>query len=461
MKPFTRFLLLFVLFGTITTAYGQVDSAMMRYVRLKNTYKGRPSAYDTLATYFNKWKVNFTLDIGVGQDGGIFTGNINAPNLYGNLNVSYSAAYSPVYSFSSFYGFTEKSAIGLGLNYQSVDFTPQLILPGYNHGSATEFTVAVNYMHCIHTWRYFYYGIGFGVMFINTNLDTNTFKNKPSSAIPNALPVISELIGFRYPIEQNLWLHTEAHSLGIEGTGAGVFNFSVGLDYAVDTRPLCHKPVKMDPYYKPERVYRRHVRDSIERSKPTYKELHDSSGAYYNKGKLHFTLESGSSDMDGILGMYLGTLSPEYNTNRLPLFRFAVDYGIGVKSNLGVSIFFEQVDYNKTVDSAYYTNGNITYVSFSARYTHTLFASRYFYYGFELGASDFGFNYNKSNTFYNPPPGVFLPNSGINGGFLVGVKTNLTKNVNLHADIVFGGPLTYFSYGITYTPSKSVRLRFW
>lgn len=461
MKFLAKILLLFALSITVLSVYGQADSAAMRYVRIRDTYKARPSAYDTMANYFNRRKVNFMFDIGTGQDGGVFSGNGNNANLFGVLNTSYSVTYSPAYSFSSFYGFTEKSSVGLGLNYQSVDFTPQLTLPGYAHGSATEFTVAVNYLHCIRTWRYFYYGFGLGVMFVNTNLDTNTYRNKPATALPNPLSVVSELVGFRYPIEENLWMNAEAHFFGLMGTGGTVFNFSIGLDYNVDTRPLCHKPVKMDPYYSPQRVYNRQVRDSILRSNPRYKELHDSNGAYYNKHKLHFTIESGSGDLAGTLGLYLGNLSPEYNENQLPLFRVAVDYGIGLKSNLGISIFFQQVNYSKAVDSAYYTNGNITYWSISARYTHTLFASRYLYYGFEAGISSFGLNYNKSNTFNNPPIGVFLPISGTNGGFLLGVKTNLNKNINIHAEIVLDNPITYFSYGVTYTLSKPVRLRFW
>jgi len=438
---------------------GQADSTISRFKRLHNQFKGRSSAYDTNAIYFNKWKVNLKFDVGTGIDNGIFTSYSNSTSLFGIQNPAYNIVFSPVYCASSFYGVTEKSAIGVGLFYQYLNYVPQTaqVLP---EGSASEFTITAGYLHCIHSWRYFYYGFEFGAMFLNTDFDTNTYFNKPKNKTPLVQPVFAEIIGFRYPVEPGLWLNIEACSLGLLGSSLGQLNTgSIGIDYCIDTRPLCHKPVKQDPYYSPKKVYRRERKDSIMRSKPKYKELHDTNSMFYNKYKLHFSIESGSGQLEALVSSYFGYLNSAYSAAESPLLRGAVDYGLGVKSSVGLSLMFEQVNYEKVNISSYYTSGNITYLNLSARYTHTLFASNVFYYGVEAGIYSLGFNYNKANTFYNPPPLVYLPGSGLSAGLLFGMKTTLTKNISIHGELVLDGTVPYADYGITYTINSGWRLR--
>ncbi|MGP8217591.1 MAG: hypothetical protein ACLQQ4_18630 [Bacteroidia bacterium] len=441
-----------------------MDTTVTYYNKWEAVFKPRQraSAYDTIAIYFNKWKVNFNLDIGVGLDDNFLT-SFQTLGLYGLLNPLYSISYSPTYNFFTSYGITEKSAFGLGLSYQQVFFNPLITSQNLSQGNVLEFAVAARYMHCMRSWRYFYYGVQLGVMFLKMDLDTSAYRDKPQSAVPLVLPVYGGIVGFRYPIDVGLWMHIEASYLvPLVGTRGGeIVNENFGLNYCIDTRTVSHKPVKTDPYEikmakkdyaeaHPEGSPRQIKRDSIKFMRRHYRSVYDSTSIYYNKKKLHFSLETGSTDIGSILSYSFGNLNPAYSEAVYPYLSFSADYGIREKSEIGINATYQQVYFNPTTSSLNYTTGNISLMTINARYTHCIWSWKYFYYGVQLGEYFWVPNYNQANTFSGNPLNTG-PLMDLSLGAFAGVRIRVIKNLEIRSEIAITSLQSYFDYGISYS----------
>ncbi|HXP50141.1 MAG TPA: hypothetical protein VN922_09320, partial [Bacteroidia bacterium] len=353
--------------------------------------------------------------------------------------------------------------IGVGLSFQSVSVMPLTSAAGYLPGTVAEYTLMARYMHCINTWKYFYYGFGMGAMILNSNLDTNAYLDKLHNKGLFVQPVLSEFIGFRYPFDLDLWFHAEYGTMiSMSNGGSDIMYGSVGINYCFDTRTTCHKPVKIDPYYEKlarQRAKRDHTptymsspeKMAEEDNTPKPGSVHDSLSRFYNKGKLYISISTGNSDFSGALPNFYGALYSNYNQKLSPMLNVYADYGITDKSRLGLVVSYEQDNFTPIIDSAhYYTPGNISMLIIDLRYTHCMWSWKNFYYGFQLGECFFGNYYNQTNTFINPPQQFPLQNT-FSLDALVGAKINLTKDLALHGELVLGTPITYFAYGITYS----------
>jgi hypothetical protein len=243
-----RLYLPFVSLLASMAVYGQQDS-----IKHNHPLKKRASAYDTNAIYFNKWKVNFNADIGINILDVFITGtpaesNFNAtPGIFGILNSAYTVTPPAFYNFTASYGFTAKSALGINATFCEAFINPAIPSQNYKPGNISMFTVGARYMHCIRSWRFFYYGGQASIAFLATNFDTNTFTDKPNSAVPSIQPMVSWFLGGRFPIAKKLWFHFEVQEgvslyTGLNNTSFNhsannIFVYeSLGLNYCFDTR---------------------------------------------------------------------------------------------------------------------------------------------------------------------------------------------------------------------------------
>jgi len=449
-------------------------------------YKKRASPYDTNAIYFNKWKLNFDFDIGVGDFSSIISGTPGTqryapiPGIFGELNPVYNQAILPSFNFTTSYGITEKSAIGLAITFQQTDYIPAA--PNLTSGDLLLAEFEARYLHCIRSWKYFYYGFEYGVIVFQNNSNSNTFINKTVVLSSFTQNDAGWFIGIRYPIAKKIWIHYDAQeniSLA-RNSYFPLLNEEFGLNYCIDTRKNYHKPVKYDPvllqdsikryYIKVEDSARaRHKRldipwDSaaiqaiISKNSNHTRSVYDSLSPYYNKDKLNLSIESGNSDIDAVALSMFGTINPDYNQTLVPLLSFCADYGIRKKSDIGVDFTFMQVDYTPQLSGTGLTPGNVSAYTIEVRYLHCMWSWKYFYYGFKLGAIFWQPEFN-SNTFYDPPKtpqALIQPNLGA----LLGVRVTILRNLFIHGELLANGPFAAVDYGLTYrinTGKKSAK----
>lgn len=188
--------------------------------------------------------------------------------------------------------------------------------------------------------------------------------------------------------------------------------------------------------------------DSVKSKLKRYISIYDTSSIYYNKGKLNFNLEAGTSQIGSNLSQTFGYLSSPYMETILPVFNFSVGYGVGEKSSLGISTTFQQVNYYSTTPSSGLQSGRFTLVIIGVRYVHCIGSWKYFYYGFQTGVSILNPSFD-SNTFYERPKYSLVwlrPNIGA----LLGIHINITNHLLVNAEGVFNAPILYWDVGLTY-----------
>jgi len=188
--------------------------------------------------------------------------------------------------------------------------------------------------------------------------------------------------------------------------------------------------------------------DSVKSKPKKYRSVYDTSSIYYNKGKLNFNLESGTSQIGSNLSQSFGYLSSYYKETILPVINFSVGYGMGEKSRIGISTTFQQVNYYPTSTSSGRESGRFTLIIIGVRYMHCIGSWKYFYYGFQVGASILNPSFD-SNTFYGRPK-VSVVWLRPNIGALFGMQINITKHLLMHVEGVFNTPILYWDAGLTY-----------
>jgi hypothetical protein len=428
-------LILFCLYFLCYVGYAQKDS--VKYVR--PALKKRASAYDTNAPYFNKWKINMSLGIGINTIGLNLDGQQNYPGLFGILSPDYSQITPPSYSFDANYGITEKSAIGIHLGYTNVLFNPDSASRFNTSGNISVLTAGINYLHCIHSWKHFYYGFEAGIIVLNSHIDTNTFTDKPRGQIAQVQPYAGALIGFRATIGKNWWFNAYLKECVLfnNNNSFPVIDEGLGISYTIDTRKHKHMPVGKDLDTLPRK------RDTV-KTIPTVK---DTNSPYYNKGKLSLSIESGNSDMDVIAQTIYGSVNPGYNQHLFPLLGANVDYGIGRKNDIGGDFVFARVNYSAMSGYSASPSNTSVYI-IDARYLHPFGSWRYFYFGFKAGIEYWQPTVDAG--VYTPFPGK-PSNLQFEAGAILGFHVRVWKQLYLNSEMVISAPVTYFSYGLTYS----------
>lgn len=456
----------------------QTDPAKKYHTKVKK----RASAYDTTVIYFNKWKLNFCLDIGYMSISPSITGSSNYPGILGIISPSYNETILPSYNFSGAYGVTEKSAIGVTFNFQQTTFSPAISSPELSSGNIGVFQLKARYLHCMGSWKHFYWGAQYGVLILQNNYNPNTFTYAPPYTTFFSCNTVGFFIGARFLLMKNVWFHCEQQEdIPIVATaGNSLLNEQFGINYTIDTRShRSHKPVKMDPVLLHDSLKRYYIKvedsakaRSYRLNKPydyvnipnipydTIGEKHkrsvrDSLSPFYNKGKLNISLETGNSDMDVVALSMFGTISPGYNQHLLPLLSICGDYGIRPKSEIGMDFMFMQVNYTPVAPGLGLSSGGVSAYSLEARYLHCMWSWRYFYYGFKLGVIFWNPHFN-SNTFYNTPSPQ--PLAGINGGLLLGAHITLVRNLLAHFEIQ-ATEFAAVDFGLTYQINKPHLIR--
>ncbi len=419
----------------------------------------RASAYDTNAVYFNKWKINIIADIGYSNIDQYLTGSYNVPGILGNINPAYTDIISPTFNFSASYGFTEKSALGFNCSFAREYINPTPSYSGIDAGSLSMFTTRLRYMHCIRTWRFLYYGVEWGISFIQGNLQASMLTTYFPSQEILLKPSAGWFAGFRYPLAPNLWIHYEIQ----EGVPlvSNMASFYVGegfgLNYCFDTRKNYHKPVKIDPALGPVKLVTNEdrlaykdfrIKDTIKYLSKHKRSVYDSLNPYYNKGKWSVSADFGNSSIEGAISSNYGTLHSNYNQTIYPPFSLAVDYGVGPKHSFGLDVLYERVNYYEHSGSAYYSQGSVAVFLMEVRYVHCMWSWKYFYYGAKMGYAILNPQCNTS-IFYGGSSAI-LPQITISAGAFVGVRVPITEAFSFHGETDFTGPIASVDIGVNY-----------
>jgi len=252
-----RVYLSIVLLLYLLPAIAQTDSARRIHI-----VKKRASAYDTNAVYFNKWKVNLYVDIGFMDISPFITGYPHTPGIFGILNPSYIESALPSLNFSGTYGLTEKSAIGFTMNFQQTSFSPVIPSSTLSSGNVEIFQLQARYLHCLRSWRHFYYGFQYGVLIFQNNYNPNTFVYAPPYITFFSSNTVGFFAGARILVVKHFWLHYEVQEDVpiIAAASFPLVNEQFGINYCIDTHKS-HKPVKPDPFLL-KRQYKT-IRDSL------------------------------------------------------------------------------------------------------------------------------------------------------------------------------------------------------
>jgi len=181
------------------------------------------SVSDTTSIYYNKGKLSINLELGTSNIVGILS------YFFGPVNSNYKSSSLPLINLSSYYGISEKATIGMGLSFQEAKYTSIISSPNLTNGNMLLFAITIRYIHCIWSWKYFYYGFVAGCDFWKPNLNSTIFYDRTTTIPAFLYPDFGAILGFRITPSKSFSFHIE-----------GVFNVPVlytdiGISYRLNT----------------------------------------------------------------------------------------------------------------------------------------------------------------------------------------------------------------------------------
>ena len=196
------------------------DSSAIQAVTREHT----KSVNDSSSPYYNKGKINLSLESGNSDM------DVIALSMFGTIDPNYNQSHLPLFSACADYGMRKKSDIGIDFTFMQVDYVPKVPSPDLSPGSTSAYTIEARYLHCMWSWKYFYYGFKLGAVLWNPQFNSNTFYDPPKNPQPLIQPSLGAFLGLHFNILKNLLVHGE---LLVDGPFAAV---DYGLTYQIDAR---------------------------------------------------------------------------------------------------------------------------------------------------------------------------------------------------------------------------------